>query len=350
MKKTLLALLALAAVLGAVELLLDAGLFARRLVSGPGGAPASEARWESDDYLRGRILPGQRGVTVGPSRANFNSLGLRGAEPRRSAHRILCLGDSVTFGWGASVDAAAYPAVLEEILAARGLAGVEVVNAGMPRWNSADLLDLYVTRLTPLRPQTVVLMLGWNDIGYEFAPAPSAGQAGGRLGEALRSSFSTARVVAAVLDRLDARQDPEAVLAARVSAADDIRWDRLDEYERIVAALVALVRQQGSRPVLVALPHFLHAPLSEDEKRILLPHLLAWPNLSYDGWRRVVAGINERIRRVATAAAVPLADCERAVPTSTFIDLCHYDDAGHRALAECVAATVEPLAAEALAR
>ena len=56
-----------------------------------------------------------------------NSLGLRGPEPAIPApgYRILCVGDSITFGWGLP-EAQAYPVLLAEEL------GVEVINAGMP--------------------------------------------------------------------------------------------------------------------------------------------------------------------------------------------------------------------------
>jgi lysophospholipase L1-like esterase len=56
-----------------------------------------------------------------------NSLGLRGPEPVLPApgFRILCAGDSITFGWGLPV-AEAYPTLLADEL------GVEVINGGMP--------------------------------------------------------------------------------------------------------------------------------------------------------------------------------------------------------------------------
>ncbi len=56
-----------------------------------------------------------------------NSLGLRGPEPVLPAPglRVLCAGDSITFGWGLPVEQA-YPTLLAEAL------GVEVINGGMP--------------------------------------------------------------------------------------------------------------------------------------------------------------------------------------------------------------------------
>jgi lysophospholipase L1-like esterase len=331
------------------EITLDFAVFVRKLSGNlaartrPAGTHP-DAVWERDDYLRGRIVPFQKEVNVGPSLASFNSLGLRGPEPRPGARRIVCLGDSVTFGWGVKDDEA-YPAVL-----ARSLAGetgdVDVINAGMPRWNSCDLMDLYVTRVIPLAPGVLVVMVGWDDIGYELPAAtavtgPENAPPPLPVLAAAGESFSLGRVAGAVARRIETHERPEEVIRARESGRDAVHWERLDEYERILAATVQLARQNGSQPVLVTLPHFLKPQLSEAEKRTLLPHLLAWPDLSYTGWRRMVTGVNTR--KVAAAQAVPLADCESAVPSPSFLDVCHLDVAGNRALAGCVARAVAPL-------
>ena len=56
-----------------------------------------------------------------------NAKGFRGPplEPQKTSYRVLCLGDSVTFGWGVAEDES-YPARLRKSL------GLEVINAGVP--------------------------------------------------------------------------------------------------------------------------------------------------------------------------------------------------------------------------
>jgi hypothetical protein len=318
---------------------LGEGFRARALATGRSG----DAVWRSDDYMRGRILPNQRNVRVGSSVASFNSLGFRGHEPRpAAAYRIVCLGDSVTFGWGASGDQAAYPAVVERSLAAHG---VEVINAGMPRFNSANVLDLYVTRIPPLRPRALVVLVGWDDLGYELpqsADERPASTAQILLGAAA-DGFAAVRVAGAVGRRLAGVQGVESVLRAHESGKDVIHWERFDEFDRILAAMVGLARQNGSLPVLVTLPHFLGPRLTAAEKRTLLPHLLGWPDLSYQGWLKLVTRANGVIRGVAARTAAPLADCERSVDAAHFLDICHLDDAGDRQLAACVVRTLAPV-------
>jgi lysophospholipase L1-like esterase len=70
--------------------------------------------------------------------ARINSRGLRdreiGPTGRKTGRRILCLGDSFTWGWGVGDDET-YPKILEH-----ELAGVETVNAGVCAWGTAQEL------------------------------------------------------------------------------------------------------------------------------------------------------------------------------------------------------------------
>jgi len=90
-----------------------------------------------------------------PFRAEISRDGVRGPavvpkEPGR--FRVLCLGDSHTFGWGVR-DEDCYPRLLEQRLRARfGEEAVDVVNAGTPTygpWQSLDWLLEHGERFAP---------------------------------------------------------------------------------------------------------------------------------------------------------------------------------------------------------
>jgi hypothetical protein len=103
--------------------------------------------------------PGWRGEFMG-TRVSINDLGLRGPalEPakRPGRLRLVCFGDSITFGYGAG-DEATYPFLLERALAR---SGVEVVNAGVTGYTSHQVLGLS-RRLAPeLEPDVVSVMIG----------------------------------------------------------------------------------------------------------------------------------------------------------------------------------------------
>jgi lysophospholipase L1-like esterase len=73
--------------------------------------------------------------------------------------RVLCLGDSLTFGFGTqNPDTESYPAVLGR------LTGVEVIGAGINGETSAEILSRTPGLLKRYRPDLVILCSGGNDI------------------------------------------------------------------------------------------------------------------------------------------------------------------------------------------
>lgn len=77
-------------------------------------------------------------------------------QPVPAGSTVLALGDSLTFGTGAS-PAAAYPAVLAQ------LTGWNVINAGVPGNTSAQALKRLPGLLDEYRPQLVIISIGGND-------------------------------------------------------------------------------------------------------------------------------------------------------------------------------------------
>ncbi len=102
-------------------------------------------------------------------RVTTNGQGLRGARdlpPRRPANglRVLCLGDSFTYGVGVD-DRFAYPALLESLLATRlpGMA-VEVANTGVPFYDLFDETAYFLEKGRRMQPDVVVLQFYINDL------------------------------------------------------------------------------------------------------------------------------------------------------------------------------------------
>jgi len=96
-----------------------------------------------------------------------DSAGFRG--PERAAagdedvYRILCVGDSVTFGFNVD-QPGAYPRQLEALLRARHPGRqIEVVNAGVPGWSWMQGLRFLEAYGLALRPDLVIAAHGTND-------------------------------------------------------------------------------------------------------------------------------------------------------------------------------------------
>jgi lysophospholipase L1-like esterase len=88
-----------------------------------------------------------------------------GHQEKGGAFRILCLGDSSTYGTGASDrDKYSYPAQLQELLDKSGMCGkFEVINLGLPGENSSQLLGGLEKNISRYKPDMLIVMIGIND-------------------------------------------------------------------------------------------------------------------------------------------------------------------------------------------
>lgn len=104
-----------------------------------------------------------------PYRVTTDDQGFRGRQSVRAARRpgslrVLCVGDSFTYGVGVD-DAQTFPAQLQTLLAKRlPESDVEVVNAGVPFYDLFDELGYYREKGARLAPDVVVLQFYINDL------------------------------------------------------------------------------------------------------------------------------------------------------------------------------------------
>lgn len=85
------------------------------------------------------------------------------ADDPAAGNTVLCLGDSYTFGMGASSPRGSYPAQLEQKLKHALGSGWVVVNGGWPSRNSRELLEGLDALLAKHRPRVVCIVVGLND-------------------------------------------------------------------------------------------------------------------------------------------------------------------------------------------
>jgi len=88
--------------------------------------------------------------------------------------RVVCLGESTTFGTDVDTN---YPAYLRKILESQssGFKGYEVVNAGVPGWVSDQIALRVEHQIAAFRPDAVILYAGGNDFqSYDPFGAPPA--------------------------------------------------------------------------------------------------------------------------------------------------------------------------------
>ena len=119
----------------------------------------------------------QYGLFTDPTPIRINALGFRGpdfgAEKSDSVTRVMCLGESSTFGFFNS-DTGTYPAQLGGLLAdastGRGRR-YEVINAGIPHANSDNIRAMVEHEIFTYQPDVLTLYAGFNDAGTLMSPS-----------------------------------------------------------------------------------------------------------------------------------------------------------------------------------
>jgi lysophospholipase L1-like esterase len=120
-----------------------------------------------DDLLVYVLRPGVQGLFMG-RKLSINSLGMRDRERRSEkapgVFRILGLGDSHTFGWGVGREET-YLARIEEMLNERAEGQkFEVLNMGVPGYNTVQEVQAFSRRAGELSPDMVIINYVHNDM------------------------------------------------------------------------------------------------------------------------------------------------------------------------------------------
>jgi lysophospholipase L1-like esterase len=294
----------------------------------------------------------------GDTSGHINALGLRG--PERDAakpsgvFRIVCVGGSTTFGAGIVGDENTYPARLEALLsAARPDLSIEVLNAGVPGYTTAENVIYLSLRLLDLEPDLVVLYEGYNDFkpnrypGFRsdyshwrdraVAPARAWLEVHSRLYTKLRSL--TDRYVR---DASAGMRDPRT--GAGMRRYDTVSDEGLKTFRRNLKTMIAAARSAGAQTAVATYAH----PVTEENLRDhpdLLRYLPGYlPNLTFEGARDAFDKYNEAARAVAHDEKIPLIDAAVAIPPdpALFVDHVHFNAAGADRFAGVVAGAIAP--------
>ena len=161
---------------------------AARVVFDRNGMHYGIEMWKYAKYLKRRSdnremshehVPNSEAVLMGVT-MKINSQGLRDREfsfqKEPGVYRILILGDSMTVGWGAPVEAT-YPKVLEKLLEESRPDSTaphcEVINTGVGNYNTSQEVAYFKEQGLRYQPDMVVLGFYINDA--EPTPRPSGG-------------------------------------------------------------------------------------------------------------------------------------------------------------------------------
>jgi lysophospholipase L1-like esterase len=214
--------------------------------------PFSHGAWSwvvTDPVLGWTNQPGFTSRAFG-----INALGFRGpellVEKPRGGIRVVCLGDSSTFGvrqdGPESLSFDSYVEILRERLAAGGRDDVEVVNAGVIGYSSSNGLRQLVTRIRDLAPDVVVARFGFNDHAKAYDPKLRVTEPDSWLQRTLLYAFADWKLL-----RLS-------ILALRTRPSDlgqfRIRWVEPERFEKNLHRLAEFAVEDGFELLLMDYP------------------------------------------------------------------------------------------------
>ena len=276
-----------------------------------------------------------------------NSLGFRGRElelkkPAGSV-RIVCLGDSGTFGiWKKTEEENGYdnyPEELGQMLRSRGHAEIEVVNAGVLGYSTSHGLRQLVTQVLPLAPDIVTVRLGFNDHALSWDPRLRALEPDSPIARSAFYALADWRVVGL---GLVARQ------RTRLLHPDpwSVVWTDPERFEQNLRRMTELARAHDFHLLLLDYPL---RPIERGESPGQHPGI--WKLLGVEDLadlHRQHTAYQQRLARIARETGTPLVDtariCQRAESRChNQADLVHLDRSGVRETATLVADELERL-------
>jgi len=294
--------------------------------------------WVCDPILHFRLNPEMR-----PNGEALNGAGFRGGEwPVRSpdVYRIVALGDSCTFGLIAREKFGfvrqPYPLKLQRLVERRVSRGrVEVLNAGVPGYNSFHGVMLLRTRLRDLDPDLITVRFGWNDL---FLSARGEGELFREPGSAallfledlaLRTRiYAFVRRIALELHALRQPTSDQALRAFFEQRSYEPTIP-LERFEANLRRIVGIGRSRGAEVWLLTSPAN-PAPGEEAMEQIGAANRLA-----FDELMRIHGEYNEAVRRVGREMDALVVDMEEVyarhagAPLFLPTDVPHPSEGGH---------------------
>ncbi len=239
-------------------------------------------------------------------------------ERRPGFLRVICLGESTTFG--SSIERThqnSYPSYLRRILETNGhgFEGYEVINAGVPGWVSDQIALRAEHELSAYRPDTVILYVGWNDFQFydPLSPAPAISYFEHQYGRAIWKQYAAhwLKSVALLSGLYHSRTVPAPTLhAAGPASPEELYRFLIANLDRIVTAF----RKTNPATKIFVCTLVGRWPKGKPEDWAGTP-TLAWisqHNVTLEQAAAYVEAMNNQLSRFARIRSLPLIDAAGA--------------------------------------
>lgn len=220
-----------------------------------GGDENSPLLFQTDPRLHWKLRADAR-LTFMQEPVRINHEGFRGPESFPSAHTVVCLGDSTTFGWMVSEEDT-FAGRLRGLLSSRRPDDRwQVLNAGVPGYSSFQVRLLAERLLPRWRPEVVVICVGNND-GWPALQSDRTLGSAGWLTDAAEALVARSHFLNWARGQYRRRRAAPFVPAALVGAGPRVNKE---EFAENLRAVIRLARSHGARVVLLSPPVNLYFP------------------------------------------------------------------------------------------
>ena len=232
----------------------------------------------------------------------INAYGFRGPEIENDhlCPRVLTIGDSVTFGLGSL----SYPGFMRQYFNERQV-GIEIVNAGVEGYAPRNAL-LEVEKYKTLKPEIVLIYLGWNAI-YSLDRASYSNQAISkipwllsRIGYVLERLFEGSTNMATNTFNRD--------LVPNTSDIDIDFWSNVrPKFMSDLDELIKILKLNGSEVYLISLFGLFHEDIKPTDEALSIGHLPLETNNPYV-LAAMTSSYNRHLKQLATSRNVQFID------------------------------------------
>jgi lysophospholipase L1-like esterase len=301
--------------------------------------------YERYNFTAGRLelIPNIKYTTRSGDEFLINSRGFLGPEfderPTGGVYRIIAIGDSCTFSGG--IWNKAYPGILGNLLNNnRADRKYEVINGGIEGYNSTFALDRIEQEIVRYDPRLVIVYIGWNDL---MKTNPDNLSNTGRytfLSQFLERSYlvkAYSKVMFQYLRPLIFW--PKVVASEGEERAFETFVPRA--YEENLNSAIEILRQHGTKVILVTLPTVVHPRMTQEEIRkqhVFFPYFAG--TYSVAKFLSLHKAYNGVVHAVGKKLSVPVVDLDQIFDSygdqksRLFWDTMHPSGEGHFLIAK----------------
>ncbi|MFC1490641.1 SGNH/GDSL hydrolase family protein [Candidatus Latescibacterota bacterium] len=294
-----------------------------------------EKTWERFDLLSGwELTPG-----FSSDAFDINSHGFRGQElVNDKTFRIVCLGDSVTFGQPGEKNT--YPSVIQKELAKIDTPlPVEVINAGINGQSSSNMI-FRISRIMKLKPDIILILAGWNDLFFENIEAYTDNRFPFGSYWDIESQENTRLHLLRLLSK-------KAGFTSRKSSPLSYSPKEFIpfNFEYNLNRIIARIQRKQVKTAIITLPKLMPDDTEKITptmlKKLILPEFIAQDD--FESFLKVYNSYNTIIKKTAEENGIPVFDAESTFGSQKrtrsvfFEDTCHLSSAGNTLLGKFIA-------------